>query len=89
MACFALSSKHRWALTGTPIQVSDLHARLSSLTFLRFSQNGVEDLFSLLKFLGIRPLNDWSHFNDTIVKPVRLGRTSRAMKRLHVCLFSL
>ncbi|KAF8470373.1 SNF2 family N-terminal domain-containing protein [Gautieria morchelliformis] len=66
MACYGLSAKYRWALTGTPVQ------------------NSVEDLYSLLKFLGIRPLNDWTHFNDTIAKPVKAGRTSRAMKRLHV-----
>ncbi|KAF8513714.1 SNF2 family N-terminal domain-containing protein [Hysterangium stoloniferum] len=47
-------------------------------------QNGVEDLFSLIKFLGVRPLNDWAHFNEHIVKPVKAGRTSRPMKRLHV-----
>ena len=54
------------------------------LSFPDYSQNSVEDLYSLLKFLVIKPLNDWNHFNDTIAKPVKAGRTSRAMKRLHV-----
>lgn len=48
-------------------------------------QNSVEDLFSILKFLRIKPLNDWPHFNETIVKPVKAGRSTLAMKRLQVC----
>jgi SNF2 family DNA or RNA helicase len=51
-------------------------------------QNSVEELFSLIKFLQIRPLNDWHEFNDKIAKPVKSGRSVRAMKRLHVCLIT-
>lgn len=47
-------------------------------------QNSVEELYSLIKFLGIRPLNDWDQFRTTIAQPVKQGRSTRAMKRLHV-----
>ena len=46
-------------------------------------QNSVEELYSLLKFLQVRPLNDWQTFNE-INKPVKAGRQVRAMKRLHI-----
>ncbi|EJD05330.1 uncharacterized protein FOMMEDRAFT_138838 [Fomitiporia mediterranea MF3/22] len=49
-------------------------------------QNNVEELYSLLNFLRIRPLNDWEIFNNQINKPVKLGRSTRAMKRLQVVL---
>ncbi|KAI9513461.1 SNF2 family N-terminal domain-containing protein [Russula earlei] len=49
-------------------------------------QNSVEELYSLLKFLRIKPLNDWQTFNEQINKPVKSGRSVRAMKRLHVVL---
>ncbi|THH01396.1 hypothetical protein EW145_g6925 [Phellinidium pouzarii] len=38
-------------------------------------QNNVEELFSLLKFLRIRPLNDWETFNNQINKPVKSGKS--------------
>jgi SNF2 family DNA or RNA helicase len=46
----------------------------------------VEELYSLIKFLQIRPLNDWPTFNEQINKPVKGGRSVRAMKRLQVVL---
>ncbi|EGO26624.1 hypothetical protein SERLADRAFT_447781 [Serpula lacrymans var. lacrymans S7.9] len=49
-------------------------------------QNSVEELYSLIKFLRIRPLNDWHTFNEQINKPVKSGRATRAMKRLQVVL---
>ncbi|CAE6346188.1 unnamed protein product [Rhizoctonia solani] len=49
-------------------------------------QNSVEELYSLFKFLGVRPLNDWDEFRTTIAQPVKQGRSTRAMKRLHVVL---
>ncbi|KAI6126880.1 SNF2 family N-terminal domain-containing protein [Pisolithus sp. B1] len=49
-------------------------------------QNSVEELYSLIKFLRIRPLNDWQTFNEQIAKPVKGGYPNRAMKRLHVVL---
>ncbi|KAK7038089.1 SNF2 family DNA-dependent ATPase [Favolaschia claudopus] len=50
-------------------------------------QNSVDELFSLLKFLRIKPLNDWERFNLQIAKPVKSGKgAGRAMKRLQVVL---
>ncbi|EJD52040.1 hypothetical protein AURDEDRAFT_98801 [Auricularia subglabra TFB-10046 SS5] len=49
-------------------------------------QNNVEELYAFFKFLRIRPLNDWGTFNETINKPVRTGRSARAMKRLQIVL---
>ena len=76
--------------------VLDRHASVSMLVascgviilpYLR--QNNVEELYSLLKFLRVKPLNDWQTFNEQINKPVKSGRSVRAMKRLHVCTFLL
>ncbi|OCH84032.1 hypothetical protein OBBRIDRAFT_799429 [Obba rivulosa] len=52
-------------------------------------QNNVEELFSLLHFLTIRPLNDWATFKTQIAQPVKAGKTVRAMKRLQVVLGSV
>ncbi|KAJ7286231.1 SNF2 family DNA-dependent ATPase [Mycena rebaudengoi] len=50
-------------------------------------QNSVDELFSLLKFLRIKPLNEWDRFNLQIAKPVKSGKgAGRAMKRLQVVL---
>ena len=44
----------------------------------------MEELYSLLKFLRIQPLNEWHTFDEQIAKPLKSGRAGRAMKRLHV-----
>lgn len=49
-------------------------------------QNNVTELFSLFKFLRIKPLSNWETFNEQIAKPVKSGRGGRAMKRLQVVL---
>lgn len=50
-------------------------------------QNNVTELYSLLKFLRIKPLSNWDTFNTQIAKPVTSGRgAGRAMKRLQVVL---
>ncbi|RDB17334.1 hypothetical protein Hypma_001783 [Hypsizygus marmoreus] len=50
-------------------------------------QNSVEELYSLIKFLRIKPLNIWDTFNTQIAKPVKSGKgANRAMKRLQVVL---
>ncbi|KAF8153019.1 SNF2 family N-terminal domain-containing protein [Crassisporium funariophilum] len=50
-------------------------------------QNNVTELYSLIKFLRIKPLSVWDTFNEQIAKPVNSGRgASRAMKRLQVVL---
>ncbi|THH19390.1 hypothetical protein EW146_g1739 [Bondarzewia mesenterica] len=52
-------------------------------------QNNVEELYSLLAFLRIRPLNDWATFSEQISKPIKSGKTARPMKRLQVVLKSI
>lgn len=47
-------------------------------------QNNVEELYSLLKFLRLRPLDDWTEFKEQIAQPIKNGRPQRAIKRLHV-----
>ncbi|KAF8065081.1 SNF2 family DNA-dependent ATPase [Lyophyllum atratum] len=50
-------------------------------------QNNVVELYSLIKFLRIKPLSNWDNFNTQIAKPVKNGKgASRAMKRLQVVL---
>ncbi|EPQ53098.1 hypothetical protein GLOTRDRAFT_131380 [Gloeophyllum trabeum ATCC 11539] len=49
-------------------------------------QNKVEDLYPLLNFIDVRPLNDWDIFNERIANPVKRGIDITAMKRLHVVL---
>ncbi|KAF8647534.1 hypothetical protein AX16_006641 [Volvariella volvacea WC 439] len=50
-------------------------------------QNNVTEIYSLLKFLRIKPLNDWTTFNEQIAKPVKSGKgATRAIKRLQVVL---
>jgi SNF2 family DNA or RNA helicase len=50
-----------------------------------FRQNNVTELYSLIKFLRIKPLSNWDTFNTQIAKPVNTGKgASRAMKRLQV-----
>ncbi|KAJ7669423.1 SNF2 family N-terminal domain-containing protein [Mycena polygramma] len=52
-------------------------------------QNNVEEFFPLLKFLRIKPLNDWDRFNALIAKPISKGLGANlAMKRLQACLAS-
>ncbi|KAI0342449.1 hypothetical protein BDW22DRAFT_1330967 [Trametopsis cervina] len=49
-------------------------------------QNNVEELYSLIKFLKLRPLDDWAEFKAKIAQPIKNGRPQRAIKRLHVVL---
>jgi len=52
-----------------------------------FRQNSVTELYSLFKFLRVKPFNDWERFNASIAKPVTSGRgAGAAMKRLQVVL---
>ncbi|KAJ4489981.1 SNF2 family DNA-dependent ATPase [Lentinula aciculospora] len=50
-------------------------------------QNDVTELYSLLRFLRIKPFSSWDRFNEQIAKPVKNGKgANRAMKRLQVVL---
>ncbi|EGX89792.1 DNA repair protein RAD5 [Cordyceps militaris CM01] len=60
-ACYEMSSKHRWVLTGTPIV------------------NKLEDLFSLVRFLGVEPWNNFSFWKTFITVPFESGDFVRAL----------
>lgn len=49
-------------------------------------QNNADELYSLLKFLGISPYNDYSTWMDQISRPISSGQAKIAMQRLHVIL---
>ena len=48
------------------------------------SQNKVDEFFSLVHFLRIKPLNDWGLFKQQIVDPLKKGRAKAPLKRVHV-----
>lgn len=43
-------------------------------------QNKIEELYSLIKFLRIRPFCDWDEFRDCIAKPMKGGNHKKAIK---------
>ncbi|GAN10077.1 ATP-dependent DNA helicase [Mucor ambiguus] len=43
-------------------------------------QNKIEELYSLLKFLRIRPFCDWCEFRDTILRPMSTGYHKKAIR---------
>ncbi|KAI9483185.1 MAG: SNF2 family N-terminal domain-containing protein [Benjaminiella poitrasii] len=43
-------------------------------------QNKIDELYSLIKFLRIRPFCDWDEFRDTILKPLKSGNPRKAIK---------
>ncbi|PLW37316.1 hypothetical protein PCASD_09658 [Puccinia coronata f. sp. avenae] len=51
-------------------------------------QNGVEDIFPLLKFIGnsVRPFNDYAEFQDKILKPMKSSRGKGAIVRIQALL---
>ncbi|KAF5348032.1 hypothetical protein D9758_010054 [Tetrapyrgos nigripes] len=50
-------------------------------------QNDVTEIYSLFKFLRIKPFSSWDHFNENIAKRIKSGNgANRAMKRLQVVL---
>ncbi|KAJ7746472.1 SNF2 family N-terminal domain-containing protein [Mycena maculata] len=65
----------------------DLRAKFRWRLMATPMQNKVEDFFPLIKFLCIKPLNDWDRFNTLIAKPLSKGPDSGlAMRRLQVVL---
>ncbi|KAF7348601.1 DNA repair protein RAD5 [Mycena venus] len=65
----------------------DLQARFRWCLTATPMQNKVDEFFPLLKFLHIKPLNDWDRFNLLIAKPIAKGPGANlAMKRLQVVL---
>lgn len=54
--------------------------------------NAIDELYPLIRFLGIPPYNDWSRFNQEFGKPLRANHSDtrkRAMQRVQVLLKSL
>ncbi|KAI5980878.1 SNF2 family N-terminal domain-containing protein [Pisolithus marmoratus] len=49
-------------------------------------QNRVEDLYSMFKFLNVKPLGDLQEFKSYIVKPIKGGQVTLAIERLQVVL---
>ncbi|RKO91763.1 P-loop containing nucleoside triphosphate hydrolase protein, partial [Blyttiomyces helicus] len=45
-------------------------------------QNNIGELFSLIKFLRIKPHCEWSEFRDTIETPLKQGLNETAIKRV-------
>lgn len=61
-----------------------IHIMPSVKLTLANRQNSVEELYSLIKFLRIKPLNDWPTFKEQVAQPIKNGRAARALKRLQV-----
>jgi len=48
------------------------------------SQNTIDEMFSFLRCLNIKPLNDWKTFQEKINNPVKCGCPNLAIQRLQV-----
>ncbi|KAI7866134.1 SNF2 family N-terminal domain-containing protein [Spinellus fusiger] len=49
-------------------------------------QNNIGDLYSLIKFLQIRPYCEWDQFRDCISRPLKMGRHKQALKVIQILL---
>ncbi|KAH9471313.1 hypothetical protein Pst134EA_005214 [Puccinia striiformis f. sp. tritici] len=51
-------------------------------------QNGVEDIFPLLRFIGpsVKPFNDYAEFKDKILKPMKGNKGKAAIARIQALL---
>ncbi|KAJ3297138.1 hypothetical protein HK104_000794 [Borealophlyctis nickersoniae] len=52
-------------------------------------QNSVDELYSLLRFLRIKPYEEWSTFKEHIINDFNRGRRKRAVKRLQIILAAI
>ncbi|RUP49735.1 SNF2 family N-terminal domain-containing protein [Jimgerdemannia flammicorona] len=68
-SCFALEAQRRWVVTGTPIQL------LPSFTY---TQNKLEDLFSLAHFLRSEPWSNYTFWRAHISLPFE-SKDARAL----------
>lgn len=101
LACAALASTYRWCLTGkhtrsanppwTRTGISNLfltHIRIHMLMVIGTPiQNNVSELYSLIRFLRIRPYCDWDEFRNKISNPMKKqGQYGTAMQRVQALL---
>lgn len=58
------------------------------LHHLLFLQNGVEDIFPLLRFIGpsVRPFNDYAGFQEKILKPMKSSQGKGAIIKIQALL---
>ncbi|KAI7874992.1 hypothetical protein K492DRAFT_137057 [Lichtheimia hyalospora FSU 10163] len=49
-------------------------------------QNKIEELYSIIKFLRIRPYCEWKEFSDEIDRPMRKGKHKHALRKTQVLL---
>jgi SNF2 family DNA or RNA helicase len=52
-------------------------------------QNNVDELYSLLRFLRIQPLCNYTNFKKTISAPIQIGQSKTAMARLKAVLMAI
>lgn len=52
-------------------------------------QNSITDLFGLIRFLNIRPYNNWVHFQNHITKPFSSGRKKAVVTKVKLVLEAL
>lgn len=43
-------------------------------------QNKIDELYSLIRFLRIRPFCEWDEFRETIIKPMKDGNSKKAIR---------
>lgn len=82
-----LQSRARWAVTGTPIQVSTplrWSANRVTITngYVYLHKNHLNDLSTLLKFIRAYPYHEPKQFKADISSPWKLGEEEKAINRL-------
>ncbi|KAF2107631.1 SNF2 family N-terminal domain-containing protein [Lophiotrema nucula] len=72
--------------------VSELRAQYRLCMTGTPMQNSIDELYPILRFLRLKPYNDWHQFSYHISKPLKQARDAtrqRAMNRVHVLLKSI
>ena len=69
--------------------VSELHAHHRWCLTGTPIQNGISELFSLLRFLNIKPYNDWTEWRTRIEEPFKKGRQKLALKRIQTVMTAI
>lgn len=75
--------------TRTSKAVSELDAELRWCLTGTPIQNGISELYSLLRFLQIRPYNDWTEWRTRIEEPFKKGRQKLALKRIQTVMTAI